>query len=574
MSSARLNPQAVRGPRLRRTAAALAAAVVIAACTGGGGGEAALPRSETPAERVHTGGTITIGAEQWPDCINPVTQCATSAWLVWTTAIHTLPQLMETDAHGGYRTSPLLAEEPTMANGGITLDPFRVRFRLAPQAVWDDGTPITSKDVEFSWRAKLDTTDSVSKVGYDQVESVDASDPHTAVVTFTTPLASWRDFLGGAADFVLKASAFASTNIGDDLQDHYPFSGGPWRLASWSNEQAVLTPNPLYWAPERRPLVDKVVFVPRDDTDTELASLLAGEVDAIYPQAAAGIAQKLSRPEISHRFGQLTQYEGMWLQTASPPLDDRNVREALAFSIDRQKVLEVIMRPAYPEAEVLNCGLWVPTVGRWCDQGAFADLTYDPARAERLLNASGWRKNQSGFYEKNGEPLALRWMVNSGNSRRESLQALVIPALEKLGWKITTDNVDAATMFEQRLPSRDFQLATYIASASPDPRVSDLLHCRAIPTEESPSGQNVMSWCNEEASALMDASDRELDEAARIGQVHRLAALVRAELPFLPLYQFPALTAWRNDRLAGPIDADTSNPASAFASLHNWSIRR
>ena len=96
--------------------------------TAGGAGTTAAAGAGTTAaaegDRVPTGGTITLGAEQWPECINPITQCANSSWMIWTTSAHVNPGLWETTGDGGFEPTALLAEEPTLDNGGITEDPF------------------------------------------------------------------------------------------------------------------------------------------------------------------------------------------------------------------------------------------------------------------------------------------------------------------------------------------------------------------------------------------------------------------------------------------------------------------
>jgi hypothetical protein len=63
------------------------------------------------------GGTdVTIGAEQWPDCLNPTTECASSSWMVWTAAFPLLPGIWDTSPDG-YETTPLVTEEPTVELG-------------------------------------------------------------------------------------------------------------------------------------------------------------------------------------------------------------------------------------------------------------------------------------------------------------------------------------------------------------------------------------------------------------------------------------------------------------------------
>ncbi|MFM8973125.1 MAG: ABC transporter substrate-binding protein, partial [Actinomycetota bacterium] len=95
--------------------------------------------------------------------------------------------------------SPLLAEMPTVANGGISGEGanFTITYRLNPKAVWDDGTPITSEDVRFSWRAVLDTKGTLTTAGYDKITAIDTPDPQTAIVRFGETYPDGPDVLGG-----------------------------------------------------------------------------------------------------------------------------------------------------------------------------------------------------------------------------------------------------------------------------------------------------------------------------------------------------------------------------------------
>ena len=72
------------------------------------------------------------------------------------------------------RCSPKSRRSTTAAS---PQDPFTVTYKMNPDAVWDDGSPITSTDVEFTWKVELDTEGSLSTAGYDQIESIDTHRP-------------------------------------------------------------------------------------------------------------------------------------------------------------------------------------------------------------------------------------------------------------------------------------------------------------------------------------------------------------------------------------------------------------
>jgi peptide/nickel transport system substrate-binding protein len=185
--------------------AVFAISMVAAAC-GGGGGTGGNTTSQQPKQ----GGSIVIGAEQWPQCLSPITSCAQASWLPWTAWQYTMPRLMQVDTKGNYVASDLLVEAPTKDNGGIKDNPFTITYKLRPEAVWDDGTPITSEDIKYTWDAIMHTTGAYTTTGYDQIKSIDTKDPKTAVITFKAPYAAWADLFGsfGGISVVLKKSAF------------------------------------------------------------------------------------------------------------------------------------------------------------------------------------------------------------------------------------------------------------------------------------------------------------------------------------------------------------------------------
>jgi peptide/nickel transport system substrate-binding protein len=333
--------------RLVRFVAVVAAlGLVTAACA---------QKKKEPVAEGKRGGSIVLGAEQWPECINTVTSCANASWLGWSVTNYVLPQLMEFDEKGNFIPSPLLTGQPQLDEG----PPFKITYKLDPAAVWDDGTAITSADVEFTWQARLKTTGTLSKVGYEKIQGVDTSDPTTAVVTFTEPFADWPDLFGGNQQFVLKKAAFASSDVSKDMLEGITFSGGPWKLQSWNKQQAVLVRNDKYWAKDRIPLLDQVTMVPRTDQDTEITALKTGEVVAIFPQPAPGFADKVKDPATKFVVGASVVYEGLWFNHDREPVTDKAVREALFYGVDRQAIVDNVIAKIVPGVKVLNCGGWV-----------------------------------------------------------------------------------------------------------------------------------------------------------------------------------------------------------------------
>ena len=543
--------------------------------TGSGSGS-----SSTAAKK---GGTIILGAEQWPECLNPITQCSNSSWMHWGVDIHVLPKLMTFDEQGNFIPSPVLDGMPTIdgkGSGKNETAPFSVTFKIKQAAVWDDGSPITADDLQFTLDAKLNTVGVVSKVGYDQVDKIESSDNgKTAKVDFKDTFADWQDLWGGNSDYVLKKAAFTSNETSKDLLDGIPFSGGPFKLDSFSKDQAVFVPNPKYWDDATKPVADKVIIKPLADTDTELNAIKAGEVFAAYPQPSPGIKDKLNDPSTKLDFGASVSYEGFWMDQASQlnkdsVIKDKTVREALMFATDRQAILDNVIHNISPDVQLLNCAGWVPTVGKWCNQDDFSDVKFDPDKVKSLLEGDGWAKGSDGIYAKNGKRLSFKFQTVAGNARREAIQDLIIPKWKDLGIEAIKDNSDADTLFQTRVPQMDTELALYINSASPDPSVTAIYACENIPTPENGfAGQNNTGWCNQQATDLMHQSDKTADPAKRLDLIHQIGKLVRQDAVWLPLYQFPTLTAWRTDKLDGPVGTFTNSPLGGFQNMYAWSVK-
>jgi peptide/nickel transport system substrate-binding protein len=478
----------------------------------------------------------------------------------------------------GTTTTAAPAETTTTAGGATTTtaaaptSAMTITYDINPDAVWSDGTPITVADFACTWTATLNTPGSLSTVGYDQITSVEAgSSDQQVVVQFATVYAPYKNLFNPLipAHVVTDPTCM---DVSGDFLDGYGVSGRAWQMESWSLDQAILTPNPAYWGDDK-PVATRLVQVPRTE-DGGIAALGAGEVDFIFPQAFAGITDALAADNIKFVPGYGTNYEGLYFQQGevrNGPFADDDFRAAFSMSIDRDLILANIYDPIFPGAPLLQCGLWVPTVGPWCDNTQFVD-SYDPEAAAALLEGAGWVKDGSGMWAKDGVVPEIKWMINTPNPRREATQALMIPELAAAGFNVVADNGDAAAVFQQRLPAGDYDLGMYINTASPDPSVTGIMSCDAVPSEENGNqGQNSVFWCNEDASAIMAESDTTIDETARADLIHQIGQALVDDHVMLPLFQFPNVAAWRTDRLEGDAPgADASNYRAFNNSSQLW----
>src|SRR3990170_794739 len=412
----------------RFLALAAVLALVAAACKA----DTTTPETTEPTgTEGPVGGSLVVGAEQWPKCINlVVTSCASLSWAAQSVSYH-----------------------------------------LTPDAVWDDGSPITCEDWDFTWRAFLNTKGTYYKVGYDQIESIDCSDSLTAVLNFKTTYADWPALFGGAFEFVMEKAAFPDADpekpdLSGDMVNEIPFSGGPWILESWSEQEAVLVRNDSFWVEDR-----------------------------------------------------------------IPPLDDPVVREALLFALDRQAVLDALIKLNNPDAELVNCPQYIPGLWPWC-QPVFEDVTYDPAHAIELLEGAGW--DCSGVpdapCEKDGQPLVLTISANTGNTRREAAQQIFKEAAKPAGFELDIENYGSGVYFGRVCPRGLVHVCDYASAGTPAGTILFAFGCDYLPTEENEyAGGNWNHYCNPENDALMKELDAEVDTAKRIELATQVQEILRED---------------------------------------------
>lgn len=454
------------------------------------------------------------------------------------------------------------------AGGAEGTAAMRITIDINPDAVWQDGCPITVADFQCSVNATLNTPGSISTTGYDKIVSVEAgASDQQVVVEFNEVYAPYKLLFGG----LIQASAVEDCNdISADFSSLIEISGREWIMDSWSPEQLVYTPNPNYWGDA--PATERVVMVPFADFDTQSAAILAGEVDFIYPQFFAGITDALSDANITNKVEFGGDYEGFYFQSdpnRGGPFSDPIFREAFVKSVDRQGVFEQIYIPLSDgQGKLLECGPIVP--GPYCNDSFVGQ--YDPEGAVALLEANGWAKDGNGYWAKDGgEAPTIRWIINTGNTRRENTQAYLIPLMQAAGFNVVADNCDAACYFQQRLPALDYDMAMYISTAPPDPAyLNASFACDQIPSDENgQQGQNSTGWCNEEATALLKEADITVEEGPRAELVKQVMDLMAGDYVMLPLFQFPKAGFWRTDRLGGPVDGELNN-YRAFNNFSKW----
>jgi peptide/nickel transport system substrate-binding protein len=463
----------------------------------------------------------------------------------------------------------LVAEMPSLGNGGISTDGKTITMKLRDDILWSDSIPITADDFVFTYEMYMNPNNTVtSQSPYDQMISVEASDPQTVVITFSEPYAPWAATLwrGILPKHVLQPVFDADGNINAAQWNRTPTVGcGPFNFVEWeAGSFSRFVANESYWL--GRPKLDEIVirFVP--DYASQMVALKSGEGDLgtfiAYPDI-----KSLEETGIQV-FTAFSGYnEGLYLnlgENGHPALKDRGVRQAIAYAVDRNSIVEELL-----------LGRTGVAATYW-DNTPFVDPTIepypcDPAKASELLDTAGWKdSNGNGIRDKDGVELILKYGTTTREIRKE-IQAVFQQQLLRVGIGtelINTENLLDGYAAGGPAATGQLDLFEYSAAANfPDPHTSEW-YCDQIPTNAAPAGNNWQAVCNPDLEALFIQESAQVDAAARQNTFHAISRLIFDQAYWIGFYWAPDIWAI-NSRIAH-VKISSVTP---FYNISEWDIK-
>jgi len=446
----------------------------------------------------------------------------------------------------------LCTELPTIENGLAVPETapdgkpgIAVTYTIQPKATWGDGTPVTTRDVLFTWEVGRHPQSGVAAIeAFRTIHKIDVKDEKT----FTLHLDKLDFDYNAINNFELVPVHLDEKNFGNPVayKDRTAFNTdttnpglyfGPYRIASLvSGSHIVLEPNPTWWGapPAFRRIVVRVI----ENTAALEANLLSGSLDMVAGELGFSIDQAIAfekrhgdKYDVVYQPGLI--YEHIDLNLGNPILADVRVRRALLHGIDRQALVSRLFEGKQAVATTsVNPLDWVydPTV---------TGYAYDPARAGALLDDAGWAARRNGIrHNARGEPLRLELMTTAGNRSRELVQQVLQSQWKALGIDIRIRNEPARVFFGQTMTERRFTaMAMFAWVSAPESVPRTTLHSDHIPTAENNwSGQNYTAYSNPEMDELLETIAVELDRDKRKAMWQRLQRLYAEDAPTVPLY--------------------------------------
>jgi peptide/nickel transport system substrate-binding protein len=522
--------------------------LVIAAIALSGCGSSADSAAADPNAPKQHGGTITVGMDQEPQCLNSKIQCGSMAA---TTMINDslFDGLLAIDKDGNY-TPRIATEIPTRENGAVVETPdggMTVTMHLKPDVNWSDGQPVTCDDVAFNWSTTMDDRwQVVSRKGWELISEVQCPDRLTVVFVFSERYAPYLGLVGAAP---LPRHVLEGKDFNKYFNESIPISSGPFLFDHWDRAvEVVLKRNPNYWdaGADDRPWLDRIRYVFVADTNTLKIQLRTGEVDIIAPPPDSTLKEELeSFPRGEFQIEPGIYWEQIAFNNAKAPTNDINVRMAIAHAIDRDEITDVVLKK---QVKRLDSTL-LPAKKEYYIP-AWENVNYDEAKVKEFLEKAGYERSGQ-YYTKGGKTLKVDFKSTAGNNLRLKVAQLLQQKLKKNGIMMTITLEPPNVFFGQSTVQGNYGMGLWAWSSGIDPSQETMFPCDQIPSEANDySGQNNYRYCNEEVSRLIKEGNVTTDLQKRIQITHRIQTLMAADMPLLPLFQRPETLAY-TDRSQG-----------------------
>ncbi|GAA1725166.1 ABC transporter family substrate-binding protein [Isoptericola hypogeus] len=410
-----------------------------------------------------------------------------------------------------------------------------VTYTINPEAVWNDGSPITWKSYEQTWISNRSVDEGYvpnSTDGYSLVESVkQGEDERQAVVTFKQ-VYPWTD---GLFWHILNPAVDSPKvfNEGYIEEAHPEWGAGPYKIDEFDVNGGVITfvPNDKWWGDA--PLLDKVTYRVLDSV-AAVNAFQNGEVDLVENLTADNLEQLADVEGAATYRAQRAATNLIQINAERPQFADLTVREAIFKAINRDQVKEVMWNGLnYTEPEVGSLNLY-PFQEGYVDALAEAGWSFDVEAANALLDEAGWALN-GDVREKDGQKLEGRMPIFGDDPIVEARAKVLQAQLAEIGFALEIDKRPESD-FSTVVTTKDWDLITMGFSSSDPYGVAYMcqLYC-------SDSGLNLSGTSTkaidkriaDEVSALPTAEEQ--NEAGM-----KLEAEIIAETwGVLPLYNGP-----------------------------------
>lgn len=421
---------------------------------------------------------------------------------------------------------------------------------LDPRAKWSDGKPVTAEDVVWTFNAILDPA---NLTGPHKVSLETFTNNVTVLpdggIRFTAREVHWRH-LGSVGGFhILPRHVFATQDF-NKVNFEFPVVSGPYRLEEFKgNLYARFGRRTGWWREGQKRFMNVANFQTMtfrfyDEPENAFEAFKKGQID-VYPIHMARLWANDAKGEKFDRNWIVKQkvfnhnpigFQGFAMNMRRPPFDDLRVRQAMACLLDREHLNQTLMYNQYFMHRSYYEDLYDKDTP--CPNPV---VKFDKEKARGLLKEAGWAINAaSGLLEKDGKPLAFRFLTHDQNTER--YLARFAEDLKSLGIGFSIDRKDrAAWKLDMDKFNYDMTWAAWSAGIFKDPE-----YAWSSKEADREEGNNITGFRNEEVDRLI-AEQREIfDVATRHALCRKVDGILASVCPYILLWNlnYERLAFW------------------------------
>jgi peptide/nickel transport system substrate-binding protein len=412
----------------------------------------------------------------------------------------------------------------------IGADNLTVTFTLRDNIKFHNGKILSSADVKYTFDALFQANGSKAGSFYDSVP--DETDPEkkktkrvAQIASLETPDAKTVVFKVTRPELVNQLlSNFVTIPIIPEgtieQQKTAPIGTGAFKFVSFDQLSSLvqLEAFPDYW--EGAPKIAKLNIKTVPDANALQNELLSGSVDIspnptiLSPDALKVIGDNGSL-KVERFPGSNIQYIGFNTQVS--PFNNVKVRQAIAYAIDREKIIkELLSGQATLAYSILPEDSWAYSTG--------TKYAFDPAKAKQLLQEAGYK----------GEPIKFKYAA--GNQAVNQYSQVIQSSLKEIGLNIELETLEPQTLLES-LKNGQFQMNTSIwIGGNQDPIFfRDLFASTDFPDKKL-NGRNRARYSNPEFDKIIDEAVKTTDKAKAKALYTKAQDIISNDVPLLPLW--------------------------------------
>ena len=430
---------------------------------------------------------------------------------------------------------PCLAESWNVSPDGLT-----ITFNIRKGVKFHDGHPMTSEDVRYSIMEvliKYHARGGKFKI----IESIQTPDDHTVLIKLKSSSPALMMAFSGYESPIIPKHLFAGKDIKNHPLANKPIGTGPFKFVEWKRGQYMrFDRNPDYWSPGQ-PYFDRIVVQTIPDSATRSAVLEKGDFQlAGFGAVPNNDAKRLGAlPNLiatTKGYENFSPISELDFNTKVKPFNNKKVRQAVAFCIDRKFVIEniwfdfgkIATGPINSNFEA--AGLYTSKVKNY-------DVSNRIEVANRLLDEAGYPRKSDGYR------FEITHDITPYGSEWQSFGEYTVQQLDKIGIKARLRVEDVATWLKRIYTNYDFTLSSNWLNTFADPvlGVHRLYHSNAI--KPGTVFKNASRWSSPLTDKLMDMASVEPDQKERGALYQAFQKILVEEVPVTWIHeiQFPTV---------------------------------